>query len=49
MVSQPRTSASGILALLAEPELEIKQRAISELIGLVPDFWTEISEEISAM
>ncbi|CUA76623.1 26S proteasome regulatory subunit rpn2 [Schizosaccharomyces pombe 972h-] [Rhizoctonia solani] len=49
MVAQPRTSAAGILALLAEPELEIKQRAIIELIGLVPDFWAEISEEISAI
>ncbi|CAE7203319.1 unnamed protein product [Rhizoctonia solani] len=49
MVAQPRTSAAGILALLAEPELEIKQRAIAELVGLVPDFWAEISEEISAI
>ncbi|CAE6513659.1 unnamed protein product [Rhizoctonia solani] len=49
MVAQCRTSAAGILALLAEPELEIKQRAIVELIGLVPDFWAEISEEISAI
>ncbi|CAE6456206.1 unnamed protein product [Rhizoctonia solani] len=49
MVAQPRTSAAGILALLAEPELEIKQRAIVELIHLVPDFWAEISEEISAI
>ncbi|KAG8710207.1 proteasome regulatory particle base subunit [Ceratobasidium sp. 423] len=49
MVAQPRTSAAGILALLAEPELEVKQRALAELIGLVPDFWTEISEEISAI
>jgi 26S proteasome regulatory subunit N2 len=49
MVAPPRTSAAGILALLAEPELEIKQRAILELIKLVPDFWAEISEEIAAM
>ncbi|CAE6441981.1 unnamed protein product [Rhizoctonia solani] len=49
MVAQPRTSAAGVLALLAEPELEIKQRAIVELISLVPDFWAEISEEISAI
>ncbi|CAE6469908.1 unnamed protein product [Rhizoctonia solani] len=49
MVAQPRTSAAGILALLAEPELEIKQRALLELISLVPDFWAEISEEISAI
>ncbi|CCO34500.1 26S proteasome regulatory subunit rpn2 [Rhizoctonia solani AG-1 IB] len=49
MVAPPRTSAAGILALLAEPELEIKQRAILELIKLVPDFWAEISEEIAAI
>ncbi|KAF8760836.1 26S proteasome regulatory complex, non-ATPase subcomplex, Rpn2 Psmd1 subunit [Rhizoctonia solani] len=49
MVAHPRTSAAGILALLAEPELEIKQRAIVELIQLIPDFWAEISEEISAI
>lgn len=49
MVAQPQTSASGVLALLAEPEPLLKQHAITKLNALVPDFWAEISEDISTM
>jgi hypothetical protein len=49
MVAQPQTSAAGVLALLAEPEPLLKQHAIIKLNGLVPDFWAEISEDISTM
>ncbi|KAG9097187.1 proteasome regulatory particle base subunit [Ceratobasidium sp. UAMH 11750] len=46
MVAQSQTSASGVLALLAEPELLLKQHAILKPNGLVPDFWAEISEDV---
>ncbi|KAG8696227.1 proteasome regulatory particle base subunit [Ceratobasidium sp. 395] len=49
MVAQPQTSASGVLALLAEPEPILKQHAIIKLNGLVPDFWAEISEDITTI
>ncbi|QRV75716.1 26S proteasome regulatory complex, subunit Rpn2/Psmd1 [Ceratobasidium sp. AG-Ba] len=49
MVAQFQTSASGVLALLAEPEPILKQHAIAKLNGIVPDFWAEISEDISTI
>lgn len=44
-----QTSAAGVLALLSEPETVLKQHALKALLPLVPQFWAEISEHITAM
>jgi len=41
------TSVSGVLALLAEPQDDIKVFALQKLNGLVDQFWAEISTAIS--
>jgi hypothetical protein len=43
------SSASGILALLDEPEEELQEHALQSLDEIVDVFWTEISESISKM
>ncbi|KAI0053354.1 26S proteasome regulatory complex non-ATPase subcomplex Rpn2 Psmd1 subunit [Auriscalpium vulgare] len=49
MAPRPQFSAAGALALLAEPEPVLKQRALKALISLVPQFWAEISEHIAVI
>ena len=49
MVVRPHTSAAGVLALLSEPELQVKQYALKALNPLVAQFWAEISEHIPLM
>ena len=44
-----QSSAAGVLALLQEPEPELKEHALKSLNALVPVFWAEISEEIALM
>ncbi|KAF8640759.1 hypothetical protein AX17_000409 [Amanita inopinata Kibby_2008] len=46
MVRQ-QSSAVGVLALLHEPDPVFKLHALKALNSLVPEFWPEISEEIS--
>ena len=40
------TSAAGVLALLEEPETEIKYFALQKLNYIVNQFWAEISESV---
>ena len=40
------TSAAGVLALLEEPETEIKYFALQKLNHIVNQFWAEISESV---
>ena len=40
------TSAAGILALLEEPENEVKVFALNKLNQIVDVFWPEISENV---
>ena len=49
MVVRPHTSAAGVLALLSEPELPLKEYALKALNPLVPQFWAEISEQVALM
>eukprot|EP00493_Phyllostaurus_siculus_P026377 UN26722 len=41
------TSASGIIALLDEPEPELKHYALKKLDSVVDEFWAEISDVIT--
>ncbi|KAI8891036.1 26S proteasome regulatory complex, non-ATPase subcomplex, Rpn2/Psmd1 subunit [Backusella circina FSU 941] len=41
------TSANGIIALLDEPQPELKVYALEQLNGLVDEFWAEISDSIA--
>jgi len=43
------TSASGLLALLAEPEPKLKVYALNKLDIIVHEFWPEISDNIQQM
>jgi 26S proteasome regulatory subunit N2 len=43
------TSAAGILALLDDPEPELKGFALQNLNEVVDDFWAEISESVSKL
>ena len=43
------TSASGLLALLAEPEPELVGAALRGLDAAVPQFWFEIAQSIGAL
>lgn len=43
------TSAAGIIALLDEPEQEIKNFALQKLDHIVNEFWAEISEAVDKM
>lgn len=49
MVGRPLTSAAGVLALLSEPEDTLKTHALVALNPLVPQFWAEISENLTDM
>lgn len=40
------TSASGVVALLDEPEDELKVYALNRLNDIVPEFWAEISDHV---
>lgn len=44
-----QSSAAGVLALLQEPEPELREHALKSLNALVPIFWAEISEQIALM
>ena len=44
-----QSSAAGVLALLSDPEAQLKQYALKALNQLVPQFWAEISEHIALM
>ena len=46
---RPHSSAAGVLALLSEPEPLLKEHALKSLNVLVPQFWAEISEQITTM
>lgn len=48
-VSARATSASGLLALLAEPEPELVGAALRGLDAAVPQFWFEIAQSIGAL
>jgi len=41
------TSAAGIIALLEEPEAELKHYALKKLDSVVDEFWAEISDVIT--
>ena len=41
------TSAAGVIALLDEPETELKYYALDKLDSIVNDFWPEIADVIS--
>lgn len=43
------TSAAGIVALLDEPEAELKRYALEKLNEIVDDFWAEISESVQQL
>ena len=43
------TSASGLLALLSEPEPELVGAALRGLDAAVPQFWFEIAQSIGAL
>ncbi|XP_062521379.1 26S proteasome non-ATPase regulatory subunit 1-like [Corticium candelabrum] len=43
------TSAAGILALLDDPEPELKGFALQNLNAVVHDFWAEIAESVSKL
>ncbi|KAG8834158.1 proteasome regulatory particle base subunit [Serendipita sp. 399] len=47
MVLQPLTSAAGVLALLSESDNHLRQHALKSLNPLVPQFWAEISENLT--
>jgi 26S proteasome regulatory subunit N2 len=43
------TSASGIVALLSEPERELKVFALKKLNNVVNDFWAEIADALQTL
>ncbi|KAF8293629.1 26S proteasome regulatory complex non-ATPase subcomplex Rpn2 Psmd1 subunit [Clavulina sp. PMI_390] len=47
MAPSNKTSAAGVLALLSEPDPYLQQYALQQLNALVPQFWAEISEDIT--
>ena len=47
--SSRATSASGLLALLSEPEPELVGAALRGLDAAVPQFWFEIAQSIGAL
>ncbi len=49
MGAPSQSSAAGALALLSDPEPQLKQYALKALNQLVPQFWAEISEHIALM
>ena len=49
MVQRPLTSAAGVLSLLSESDTTLRQHALIALNPLVPQFWAEISENLTEM
>jgi len=49
MAPRTQTSAAGVLALLSESDPFLQQYALEQLNALVPQFWAEISESITAI
>lgn len=49
MVQRPLTSAAGVLSLLSESDTTLRQHALVALNPLVPQFWAEISENLTEM
>jgi 26S proteasome regulatory subunit N2 len=49
MAPRVQTSASGVLALLSDPDPQLQQYALAQLNALVPQFWAEISESVTAI
>jgi 26S proteasome regulatory subunit N2 len=43
------TSAKGVISLLDEEQIEIKEHALTKLNELVDEFWAEIAESIAKM
>ena len=43
------TSASGILSLLDEPDVQLQQHALQQLNHVVHSFWPEIATAIPRM
>lgn len=44
-----QSSAAGYLALLEDPEDQLREYALNSLLSLVDKFWPEISEQITKM
>jgi hypothetical protein len=44
-----RSSATGILSTLEEPDFDLKVSALERLNDMVSEYWTEISESIQKM
>ncbi|KAI9293978.1 26S proteasome regulatory complex, non-ATPase subcomplex, Rpn2/Psmd1 subunit [Neoconidiobolus thromboides FSU 785] len=42
-----QTSASGLISLLEENEIELKVYALNQLNGIIDQFWTEIAESVA--
>lgn len=49
MAPRTQTSAAGVLSLLSESDPFLQQYALEQLNILVPQFWAEISESITAI
>ena len=47
MVQRPLTSAAGVLSLLSESDTNLRQHALLALNPLIPQFWAEISENLT--
>ena len=43
------TSASGVISLLDEPQMELKVFALNKLNLIVHEFWAEISDVVDKM
>ena len=43
------SSASGVLALLEEPDNQVKKYALETINLIVDNFWAEIADSISKM
>lgn len=43
------TTAAGILSLLDEEDVIIRSQALESLIGVVDQFWAEISDYVGKM
>ncbi len=43
------TSAWGILALLQEPDVQLREHALEKLVTMVDEFWAEIAESLGLM
>jgi hypothetical protein len=43
------SNASGLIALLQEPDEALKQRALEKLNHVVPEFWFQISDSLATL